>query len=143
MMVWEYHSKAHSRDQKVDRIVANYQSKLDAKAKAREEAKNYQHGYDVGDIFYSSWGYNQTNVDYYQVTKLVGKKMLEVQMIGNKVVRSNRGGDYVAPDTNNKSGERPIRVKVNTNGNIKVRNHTNAYPWDGKPHLQSSAYGGH
>ena len=27
----------------------------------------------VGDIFYRSWGYEQTNIDYYIVTKKIGK----------------------------------------------------------------------
>lgn len=29
----------------------------------------------VGDIFVNSWGYDQTNVDAYQVTRLTPKKM--------------------------------------------------------------------
>ena len=26
-----------------------------------------------GDIFYASWGYEQTNIDFYRVVKKVGK----------------------------------------------------------------------
>jgi hypothetical protein len=29
----------------------------------------------IGDIFVNSWGYDQTNVDAYQVTRLTPKKM--------------------------------------------------------------------
>ncbi|OTN93623.1 hypothetical protein [Enterococcus faecium] len=29
--------------------------------------------YQVGDIFYSSWGYEQTNVTFWQIVKLTEK----------------------------------------------------------------------
>ena len=140
-MVYEYHHKAASRDQKVDRIVANMQAKLDAKAKAREEAMNFQHGYQVGDILYASWGYDQTNVDFYQVTRLVGAKMIEIQMISSK----GAGRDRVIPVPNRfVSGERPFKVKVRTNRSVKTRGGVaNAYPWDGKPKYETSPYAGH
>lgn len=140
-MVYEYHSKAASRDQKVDRIVANMQSKLDAKAKAREEARNFQHGYQVGDILYASWGYDQTNVDFYQVTRLIGSKMIEIQMIESK----DAGREKVMPVPNRfDTRERPFKVKVRTNRTVKTRGGiANAYPWDGKPKYETSPYAGH
>lgn len=30
-------------------------------------------GYKVGDIFYTSWGYEQTNIEFYQVVKATPK----------------------------------------------------------------------
>lgn len=44
------------------------------KAKARTIAKN-ENPYKVGDILYSSWGYDQTNVEFYQITKVSGLKV--------------------------------------------------------------------
>lgn len=41
-------------------------------------------GIKVGDIFVSSWGYEQTNVDFYQVVKLVGKSTIEILPIQSK-----------------------------------------------------------
>ena len=48
--------------------------------KAVEQAKG--RGLEVGDVMVSSWGYEQTNVDFYQVTRLVGKKSVELRKIG-------------------------------------------------------------
>ncbi len=31
------------------------------------------HGVRVGDLFFDSWGYEQTNIDFYQVVELKGK----------------------------------------------------------------------
>lgn len=38
----------------------------------------------VGDIFYSSWGYDQTNICFYEVIALNGKTMATFQRIGAK-----------------------------------------------------------
>ena len=40
-----------------------------------EETQNAE-GVHLGDIFYSSWGYDQTNIDFYQVVQLKGKHTL-------------------------------------------------------------------
>lgn len=50
-----------------------------ANAKARSE---FQHSVKVGDVFYTSWGYDQTNVEYFQVVALRGAKQVLVREIG-------------------------------------------------------------
>lgn len=42
------------------------------------------HTLELGDILYSSWGYNQTNIDFYQVTKLIGKSMVEIRRLNTE-----------------------------------------------------------
>lgn len=36
------------------------------------------HGCRVGDLLYCEWGYEQTNVNFYQITALKGKRTIEV-----------------------------------------------------------------
>lgn len=43
------------------------------KANRAAARKSFQHGYEVGDVLYSSWGYDQTNVDFYQVIATTSK----------------------------------------------------------------------
>lgn len=38
-------------------------------------------GVKVGDLFHSSWGYDQTNNDYFQVVALVGKSSVRVREV--------------------------------------------------------------
>ena len=38
-----------------------------------KEYKEPEHNIKVGDIFYNSWGYEQTNIDFYQVIKTTKK----------------------------------------------------------------------
>ena len=40
----------------------------------------------VGDVFVDSWGYEQTNIDFYQVVELVGKSTVVVREIGGETV---------------------------------------------------------
>lgn len=42
----------------------------------------------VGDIFYSSWGYDQTNIDFYKVLEITKSgKSARIQMVGQKITR--------------------------------------------------------
>lgn len=62
---WEEVKKTFNRvGEKLERKESN-------KAKQAEALEN--HGVKVGDIFKSSWGYDQTNIDFYQVIAVTGK----------------------------------------------------------------------
>lgn len=61
----------------------------------------------VGDFFYSSWGYDQTNIDFYKVVGLTPSgKSVKVQKWTSKVVQDNGPQTYVVP------GENPVMVRV-------------------------------
>lgn len=78
-----YHSfrSAEARDRFVakwleDRAaVARYKAERLAEKKAKLAAG---HNLKVGDVLEGSWGYDQTNVEFYQVTALIGKRMVEI-----------------------------------------------------------------
>ncbi len=57
------------------------------------------YGVKVGDIFVEDWGYDQTNVDFYQVTKTT-KKMVEIKPIAGKMVGEGHKTRLV-PDVDN------------------------------------------
>jgi hypothetical protein len=54
------------------------------KVERREAAKGFQSDAKIGDIFRSSWGYDQTNVNYYQVVALRGKSQVVLREIGKE-----------------------------------------------------------
>lgn len=63
-------------------------------AKAEQRAK--PHPLQVGDILRASWGYDQTNIDYYEVTRLVGAQMVEVREIAARAQETGfMSGDSV------------------------------------------------
>lgn len=47
-------------------------------------------GVKVGDIFYTSWGYEQTNLDFYQVVGLVGKVTVKLRKIAKDTTEQFR-----------------------------------------------------
>lgn len=62
--------------------------RIDDVIKRREARKNFKNPAKIGDILCSTWGYDQTNVDYYQVTKVIGK-MVEIREICGKHVEGS------------------------------------------------------
>lgn len=46
-------------------------------------------GVKVGDIFSASWGYEQTNVDFFQVIALVGKHSVRVREVHPRMIEEN------------------------------------------------------
>lgn len=56
--------------------------------KEKAEKKNV-FGVKVGDIFSASWGYEQTNNDFFQVIALVGEKSVRVREVNPPIVRRN------------------------------------------------------
>jgi hypothetical protein len=55
---------------------------------AKSETKN-KYGVKVGDIFSSSWGYEQTNVDFFQVIALVGESSVRVREVYPRMIEEN------------------------------------------------------
>ena len=51
------------------------------KKAANTAQKVNKYGVKVGDLFYSSWGYDQTNIDFFQVVALVGASSVRVREV--------------------------------------------------------------
>lgn len=96
--------------------------KAERKAKVRELV--------VGDVLIDSWGYEQTNVDYYQVIELVGKSSVTMQKIAREK-SFDRNGDSgkCVPVLNSFVGE-PFTKKV-TNGHwVRMNSFSSAHKKD-------------
>ena len=79
---------------------------------------------EVGDVLISSWGYDQTNIDYYMITKLIGKTMVEAVEIGQMKSYDDIDRGDCAPDVTNIIGE-PKRYRADGD-RIKVRSFCSA-----------------
>ena len=98
-----------------------------------------------GDIFYSSWGYDQTNVDYYMVKKRIGKGSALVVPVENKIVhdKSSQYNDSVVPYTASEGKPFKCRIKYVCWDNYKKPRisigHRDAWLWDGVPKMQTNS----
>ena len=99
---------------------------------ARRAVVQAGHGCKVGDVFECSWGYEQTNVDYYQITALHGKTLATVRRIGRQSEETGWLRGECAPAPGMFLDEQhypPMRVRINPGQipHFKARSYANAY----------------
>jgi len=108
-------------------------------------AKHQASAVIVGDIFHSSWGYDQTNCDFYQVVKTT-PKMLGLRKIDKKLVKGRGGStEYYMPEANKFVGP-VLRKKLGEYQGkpyVKLTTYSSASKWDGKPKGQTGGNYGH
>lgn len=107
------------------------------RAQRQRQQAAFSHDYTIGDILVSTWGYEQTNVTWYQVVRVPGPKSIEIRCIehGAMTYSTTMSGTVLPkPDA---FKDEPITKRVRPDGTIKV-DHAVASRWDGKPKFWSS-----
>lgn len=102
--------------EKVKSISANIKGEAERREKNKLAAGS--HPFKVGDALYASWGYDQTNIDFFEVVG-IGAKSVKVRAIGQNYVTGSEGFmcENVTPAMGSYLGEAQTRiVKAYTNG---------------------------
>lgn len=89
----------------------------------------------IGSIFYCSWGYDQTNIDFYQVVSIKGL-MLEIRPIGSEMMEQTSWASGVVTAIKDKFIGQPMKKRLMSTGDslrLAVHSFADAYLWDGKP----------
>lgn len=116
---WTNHEKrAMAVSRWMESQISAEQQRAELRAK-RAEARNQPHGLQVGDILYTSWGYDQTNVEFFEVVAMHGKCTVELREVahGSQETSSMQGdcvpipGRYIAD---------PIRRRADSSGTVKI-----------------------
>lgn len=122
---WSYYfGSEQRRAARVQEFIASVAASVAHKAKRQAERKAFQHTLQVGDVLESSWGYDQTNIDYYQVTRR-SKKCVWVRPIK----QSRDGGDMIGdcvPLPGQFSGAE-TRHTVTTNNSVRIASYAYAH----------------
>ena len=122
------------------------------KKQIKQEQKNYL-DVKVGDIFHFSWGYEQTNANYFQVVALKGTKQVIIKEIAYEIAETTGFDSYkVRPIKNsflknshfildNEKGA-VKQVKGLANGTIYINIESFGFCslWDGKDDLMTCYY---
>lgn len=118
-------------EKQINKLKEKAQEKEAAKAKKIEMSKKIE----IGTILYSSWGYDQTNVDFYQVVEKKGLKVVirEIRQISSKEKGFTA---YVEPLKDKFIGEPEAHI-INQFG-LKIRSYIRLSIYDGKPKYTSS-----
>lgn len=88
----------------------------------------------VGDIMYSSWGYDQTNIDFYEVVGFTkSRKSVKIRPIAK---RSIGDGEFMSmsnmPDPGNYVGD-PMTKRIKNYGDwsVTLSSYSSAWMWNG------------
>lgn len=141
--LWHYRFRDMSQfEKKVRETIDSRKSHVDRIEQRRQERVQYKHNLKVGDILISSWGYDQTNIDFYEVVE-VGEKSVKIREIDGRTLPSNEPSqDKVVPAPGRYKG--PVMTKmVGTGDSVKVRSFAWAHKWDGTPAYQTAFGYGH
>lgn len=123
--------------------IQQYFESLEGDARRKEERKQKRqvpNTLKVGDILDGSWGYDQTNVEFFQVVEVKGQYVM-VRELCQKTDETRSSGDmsgHVLPVPDKfTENSKPIRKKVQY-GNTLTFRCFNLSPWDGGSRYASS-----
>jgi len=90
----------------------------------------------IGTVLYASWGYGQTNVDFFEVTK-VTRCSVEVRKLDKRVTSIDGATIHVVPVIGTFVEEairrRPRTSTYDGSPIVNVNSFTFAQPWNGRP----------
>lgn len=103
----------------------------------RTRKASQPHKLEVGHVLVASWGYEQTNIDWFQVTRVISATMVEVRPIAADTEDTAWAQGRCIPKIDAFTGE-ASRHRV-TNGEwVKINESVRAHLWDGRPRSWSS-----
>lgn len=139
--VWyESYRNEAERQRRIDGLIAWAKKKEADKAERLQQRRDFRHDIKVGDIYYTSYGYDQTNVNFYEVVQ-VGEKSVVVREIGSETVDEDRNITHVVAKPG-KPVRAPQRVIPSPSGGFKVDGHY-ASKWGGEPVYETAIGWGH
>ena len=131
---WHHRFRTEAaRDKTISEFFAGRRATVALAEARRAERKNATSGLNVGDILVSSWGYEQTNIDYYQVIETPTEKTVVIRSIAKTFNETGWLCGKSTPCPGQFIGE-PSRHRA-MNGAIKINDYRSAH------HLKPAADG--
>ncbi len=117
-------------------LTANSQIKDAAQASIKSMCVE---GVVIGEVFVASWGYEQTNIDFYQIVGVTAKNVklrpIEQHKEWKKTdsgAEDRTAGGYATPIKDNFTGDAFSRRYDNEYKSVKIGDRNYARLWDGK-----------
>jgi len=139
---WRYRfNTVKQRTEFIEQQVSKNNIRIARKQAEKQKQRAAGNHYKVGDILSSSWGYGQTNIDFFQVVRATGKSV-EIREISSRTVYTTGYDDYLEPNADDFISE-SLGLRRSCKDYIKVDYCRQASKWDGKPCRQTGANFGH
>lgn len=130
----DFHSLYLSEEAR-EKDIAGWVENLKRIKKLKEEhaaaRKAFKSSLQVGDILVASWGYDQTNVEYYEVVALKSAKTIFVRKIASSLEGTGNMCGRTLPIKGRYLSE-PVLKRVAQGNRVRIDDVRRAYPWDGK-----------
>ena len=99
----------------------------------------------MGDIFYTSWGYDQTNSEFYKVVEVKGSRIYLRELKSEIQGNDGAGSDLIVPSDEFEDDKiHTVSARVNgTVTNLDGTSFLSLSKWNGKPVYVTDAYSGH
>lgn len=123
---------SEQRDRHIEDFFQRVQSAANFKRERAEARRAFSHSLTVGSVLYSTWGYEQTNVDFYQVVELVGAHMVVIRQIEKVSTEHASMQGTCLPRADAFVGEQ-MRRHVQVGNSVKIASFSSASPHDGRP----------
>lgn len=133
--VWNYSfRRPEDREKKIKNFFNFVESINKDRADRREQRKAAVNPFKVGDMLHYSWGYDQTNAEFYQVVS-VTRKTATIRQIGSRRVEatSHDSETVVAVKDAFLEGDRYKPMRKVVNGDALAMDHGCATIWCGTP----------
>lgn len=144
--LWHYMYPTEARrDEKIAETIKARRGIRKRKETEAAAKKAYRHDHKVGDIFATSWGYDQTQSEFFQVVEVKGSDLIVREIAQASAARPagpmDTGGSMSMTDRvvgiPGKFVGKPIRVRPQHGGSVKIEGHY-ASKWNGSPQYTSS-----
>lgn len=115
--------------------LAAYKQQLENRVKAKKEARERRKAdivkiaatVKIGDVFLCSWGYEQTNVDFFQVIAKAGKNSVRIRQVYPTLIADEDSGsmaanrEYQIPANGEllPAADRSVFIEDQDNGDLK------------------------
>lgn len=118
---WYRFDSEESRDTHIKRHVRDFNSQKELRKDNLSSNENIQ----IGDVFVASWGYEQTNIDFYEVTGKTGKSTLILREIAQERNSDSYLSGTCKPILGEFTGE-PFKKRLNKSGYISFSSYKSA-----------------
>lgn len=131
----DWHYSFQSEERREEQI-RSFFAALDARAKAKADRtaeRQQPHTLEPGNVIYNAWGYDQTNIDFYEITKC-SAHFVWLQRLSSHTTETGFMQGHAVPAIGTRSGQvthhRVYRFHENNSVHFEFGSGT---LWDGKP----------